>query len=153
MHWPRSGSIPQRSRSHKTFKNQSTHACFRTVTYVCIDGLPSYLVLMLSSLRRCAVTLTRINTSKVKVTLSNNLHLIFSHSWPVVVLFGQVQLTSQVERKTKCLQKNDRGYSRPLDCLVLLILMDPTFIKSASFVYFGFPYWLPSRHKWVFTYW
>ena len=40
------------------------------VTYVslCIDGLPSILVQMLSSMRQCAVTLTRINTSKVKVT-------------------------------------------------------------------------------------
>jgi len=38
------------------------------VTYVCIDGLPSNLVQMVSSLRRCAVTLTRIHTSKVKDT-------------------------------------------------------------------------------------
>jgi len=150
-HWPR--SIPQRSRSQDTLKGLSTHACVRSVTYVRIDGLLSNWVQMLSSLRQCALTSIRIHTSKVKVTHINNLHFLFSHSWPVVVLFGQVQRTSQVERKTKCLQKNDRGYSRPLDCLVLLILMDPTFIKSASFVYFGFPYWLPSRHKWVFTYW
>ena len=40
----------------------------RAITYVCIDGLPSNLVQMLSSLRRCAVTMTRIHTSKVKVT-------------------------------------------------------------------------------------
>ena len=40
----------------------------RAITYVCIDGLPSNSVQMLSSLRRCAVTLTRIHTSKVKVT-------------------------------------------------------------------------------------
>ena len=114
---------------------------------------------MLSSLRRCAVTLTQIHTSKVKVTqdivrcyksrthfpsffsennldidltytthnlnnfnkyasitcayiqeylgyLSNNLYFLFSHSWPVVVYtFGQVQHTSQVERKTKCSKK------------------------------------------------
>ena len=40
----------------------------RAVTYVCIDGLPSNLVQMLSSLRQCAVTVTRIHTSKVKVT-------------------------------------------------------------------------------------
>jgi len=38
--------------------------------------------------------------------------------------FGQVQRTSQVERKTKCLQKNNGwGYSRPLDCLVKLALI------------------------------
>ena len=37
---------------------------------------------------------------------SNNLYFLFSHSWPVVVYtFGQVQLTSQVERKTKCSKK------------------------------------------------
>jgi len=37
---------------------------------------------------------------------SNNLYFLFSHSWPVVVYtFGQVQRTSQVERKTKCSKK------------------------------------------------
>jgi len=40
----------------------------RAVTYICIDGLPFNLVQMLSSSRQCAVTLTRIHTSKVKVT-------------------------------------------------------------------------------------
>ena len=44
------------------------NARVRSVTYVCIDGLPSNLVQMLSSLRQCAVTLTQIHTSKVKVT-------------------------------------------------------------------------------------
>jgi len=39
-----------------------------SITYVRIDGLPSNLVQMLSSLRWCAVTVTRIHTSKVKVT-------------------------------------------------------------------------------------
>jgi len=39
-------------------------------TYLCIDGLAYDLVQMLSSLRRCAVTLTRVHTSKVKVTWS-----------------------------------------------------------------------------------
>jgi len=39
----------------------------RAITNVCIDGLPSNLVQMLSSLRRCAVTVTPIHTSKVKV--------------------------------------------------------------------------------------
>ena len=39
-----------------------------SITYVCIDGLPSNLVQMLSSLGRCAVTITRIHTLKVKVT-------------------------------------------------------------------------------------
>jgi len=33
-----------------------------------INGLPSNLEQMLSSLRQCAVTLTHIHTSKVKVT-------------------------------------------------------------------------------------
>jgi len=40
----------------------------RSITYVHIDGLPSNFVLMLSSLRQCAVTMTRIPTSKVKFT-------------------------------------------------------------------------------------
>ena len=67
VQWPWPGSIPQRSRSHNTFKGLSTHAGVRSITYVCIDILPSNLVPMLSSLRWCAVTLTRIHTSKVKV--------------------------------------------------------------------------------------
>ena len=40
----------------------------RAITYLCIDGLSSNLVQMLSSLRRCSVTVTRIHTTKVKVT-------------------------------------------------------------------------------------
>jgi len=36
------------------------------ITYLCIDWLPSNLVQMLSSLRRCALTLIWIHTSKVK---------------------------------------------------------------------------------------
>ena len=40
----------------------------RSITYVCIDGLPSNLLQMLSALRWCTVTLTRIHISKVKVT-------------------------------------------------------------------------------------
>jgi len=40
----------------------------RAITYVCIDGLPSHLVQMVSSSRRRAVTMTRIHTLKVKVT-------------------------------------------------------------------------------------
>ena len=51
-----------------TFKGQSTHAPVRAIIYVCIDGLSSNLVQMLSSFRQCAVTLTLIHTSKVKVT-------------------------------------------------------------------------------------
>ena len=170
VQWPWPGSIPQRSMSHKTFKGQSTHALVRAITYVCFDILPSNLVQMLFSLRRCAVTLTWIYKSKVKVTrdiviyyksmthfpffvakitlilnlptlhtiwitnkypsitcsyiqeylgyLSNNLYFLFFHSWQMVMYnFGQVQRTSQVERKTKCSKKNGGGYSRPLDCL------------------------------------
>jgi len=41
----------------------------RSITYLCIDGLPSNLVQILSSLRRCTVTLTHIHTSKVKVMI------------------------------------------------------------------------------------
>ena len=41
---------------------------------------------------------------------SNNLYFLFSHSWPVVVYnFGQLQRTSQVERKTKCSNKTTVG--------------------------------------------
>jgi len=46
VQWPWPWSITQRSRSHETFKCQSTHARVRAVTYVCIDGLPSNLVLI-----------------------------------------------------------------------------------------------------------
>jgi len=42
--------------------------CVRAITYVCIDRLPSNLVQMLSSLKPCAVTMTRIHISKVKVS-------------------------------------------------------------------------------------
>ena len=44
----------QFSRSHCTFKGQSIHARVHAITYVYIDGLASYLVQLLSSLRRCA---------------------------------------------------------------------------------------------------
>ena len=40
----------------------------------------------------------------------------------VVYNFGQVQCTSQVERKTKCFKKST-GYSRPLDCLVSFLFL------------------------------
>ena len=42
------------------------HARVRTITYLCIDGIPYNLVQMFSYLRRCAVTLTRVYTSKLK---------------------------------------------------------------------------------------
>jgi len=100
VQWPRLGSIPQRSRSHKTFKGQSTHAHVRAITYVCIDGLLSNLVQMLSLLRR------RVYIQEYLGYRSNNLYFLFSHSWPVVVYnFGQVQGTSQDKRKTKCSKK------------------------------------------------
>ena len=85
VQWPWPGSIPQRLRSHKTFNSQSTYACVRAITYVCIDGLPSNLVQILSSLRRCAVTLTQIHTSNVKVTHCKTLQIKDS-------LFGQNNL-------------------------------------------------------------
>ena len=91
VQWPWPVSIPQRLRSHKTFKGQSTHACFRAITYVCIEGLPSNLVQLLSSLRQCAFIQEYLGYR------SNILYFLFSHSWPVVVYtFGQVKRTSQV---------------------------------------------------------
>ena len=45
VQWPWLGSIPHRSRSHETFKGQSTHACVSTITYIYIDGLPSNIYL------------------------------------------------------------------------------------------------------------
>ena len=95
VQWPRHGSIPQTSRSHRMFK----HACVSAITYVCFDGFPSNLAQM-SSLRRFAYIQEYLGYQ------SNNLYFLFSHSWPVVVYtFGQVQRTSQVERKTKCSKK------------------------------------------------
>ena len=100
VQWPWLRSIPQRSRSHNTFKGQNIHACVPAITYICIDGLPSNLVQMLSSLRQCA------HIQEYLGYWSNNLYFLFSHSWPVVVYnFGQVQSTSQDERKTKCSKK------------------------------------------------
>ena len=82
----------------------------RAITYVCIDGLPSNLVQM-SSLRRCAYIQEYLGSR------ANNLYFLFSHSWPVeVYTFGQVQCTSQVERKTNVLKSTCRRYSRPLSC-------------------------------------
>ena len=104
----------KRSRSHETFKSQSTHARVRAITYICIDGLPSNLVQMLSSLKRCAYIQEYLGYQ------SNNLYFLFAHSWPLIVYnFGQVQHTSQVERTSECSKKQWRGYSHPLDCLVL----------------------------------
>ena len=57
---------------------------------------------------------------------SNNLYFLFSHSWLVVLYnFGQVQRTSQVERKTKCSKKTKAGDIAVLffDCLVIFILI------------------------------
>ena len=139
VQWPWPISIPQKSRSHKTFNIHSTHACVQAITYVCIDGLPSNLVQMLSLLRRCAYIQDYLGYR------SNNLYFLFSHSWPVVVYnYGQVQRTSQVERKTKCSTKNWQGYSRPLDCLVenrLVLTTTKTFINSNH---------LQSNDTWVY---
>ena len=110
VQWPWPASIPQRSRSHKTFKGQSTHA---SVTCSYIQEYLGY--------------------------QSNNLYFLFSHSWPVVVYtFCQVQRTSQVERKTKCSKNNnDGGYSRPLDCLVFTVFVRSTTNHKCSqlFIY------------------
>ena len=37
LQWPWPRSIPQGSRSLKTFEGQSTHACVRAITYLCIE--------------------------------------------------------------------------------------------------------------------
>ena len=90
VQWPWPGSIPQRSKSHKTFNGQSTHACVR----VRIDGLPSNLVQMLSLLRQCTYIQEYLGYQ------SNNLYFLFSHSWPVVVYnYGQVQRTRLREKQ------------------------------------------------------
>ena len=116
-----------RSRSYKTFKGQSTHARVRAIIYVCIDGLSSNLVQMLSLLRR------RVYIQEY-LGYQSNLYFLFSHSWPVVVYnFGQVQGTSQDERKTKCSKKNNgEGYSRPLDFLVEIIVKHCLLIRSGD---------------------
>jgi len=89
-------SIPQRSRSHETFNGQSTHPRVHSITFICIDGLQSNLVQMLSLLRQYAYK------HEYLAYRSNNLYFLFSHSWPVVVYnLSQVQRTSQVERKNK----------------------------------------------------
>ena len=83
---------------------QSVTFRVRSITYVCIDGLPSNLVQMLSLLRQCAYI------QEYLFNWSNNLYFLFSHSWSVLVYnVGQVQRTSQVERKTKCSKKTPAG--------------------------------------------
>jgi len=47
---------------------RTSHARVHVITYLCINGLPDHLVQILSSLRRCPLTMTWVNTSKVKVT-------------------------------------------------------------------------------------
>ena len=93
------------------------------ITYVCIDGLPSNLVQMLTSLRQCAVILTRINTRskshknfKGQSTHARVRAITYAYIDGLPSNFftsGTVQRTSQVEGKN-----NGGGYSRPLDCLV-----------------------------------
>ena len=104
VQWPWLGSIPQ--RSHSTFKGQSTHARFCAITYVGIDF--TYTTHNLNNFNKYP----SITCSYIQEYLgyrSNNLYFLFSHSWPVVVYdFGQVQRTSQVERKTKCSKKTMR---------------------------------------------
>jgi len=83
---------------------QSKHAGVRTITYICIDGLPSDLVQMLTSLN------IFIFIQEYLGYRSNNLYFLFSHSGPVVVYnFGRVQRTSQVERKKNVLKKTTAG--------------------------------------------
>ena len=62
------------------------------------------LVQILSLMRLCAYIQEYLGYR------SNHLYFLFSHSWPVVVYnFGQVQRTSEVERKTKCSKKTTAG--------------------------------------------
>jgi len=83
---------------------QSVTFRVRSITYVCIDGLPSNLVQMLSLLRQCAYI------QEYLVNWSSNLYFLFPHSWSVVVYnVGQVQRRGQVERKTKCSTKTTAG--------------------------------------------
>ena len=74
VQWPWLRSIPQRSRSHKTFKGQSTHARAQAITYVCMDGLPSNLEQMLSPLKCDNIFITSVFSSKaVKQCIENTL--------------------------------------------------------------------------------
>ena len=75
--------IPQRSKSHMAFKGQSTHARVRATTYVCIDG---NLVQMLSSLSRCAVTLTWIQLTLIH-KLTNTGYLNEMHVYCGISIF------------------------------------------------------------------
>jgi len=129
VQWPWTGSIPQRSRSHKTFKGQSTLALVRTINFrmhwwITIKlGTNVVLIETMCNDLDPDEYLKGQGHTRPEVTVlreylgyqSNNWYFLFSHSWPVVVYhFGQFQGTSQVERKTKCSKKN----SRPFDCLV-----------------------------------
>jgi len=113
VQWHWLGSIPQRSRSHKTSKGQSTHACVCTITYICIDGLPSNLVQMLPTLIRCAYIQEYLGYR------SNNLYFLFSHSWPVVVYNFCSVLTYQsgweknkmLFKKNSCQISKNRSWS------------------------------------------
>ena len=72
--WP--GSIPQRSRSHKTFKGQSIHACFRAVTYVCIDGIT-----LLKILKACYfIDVTNQGLICLLFFSQNNLDIVLTYS-------------------------------------------------------------------------
>ena len=56
------------------FVRRSVTFRVRSITYVSIDGLPSNLIQMLSSLRRCAYIQVYLGYR------SNNLYFLFSHS-------------------------------------------------------------------------
>ena len=120
VQWPWLGSIPQRSRSHKTFKGQSTHACVCAVTYVCIDGLPSNLVQMLSSLRRCTVTLTLIHTSKVKVTTTFISYYSILDQWKCTILV-RLNVPVRLREQSKCSKKTTAGDKAVLWTVLLFL--------------------------------
>ena len=62
------------------------------MTYFCIHGLPYDLVQMFPSLRRCAVTLTRVHTSKVKVTRDINMEKCLQETTCIYFWYADVNI-------------------------------------------------------------
>ena len=137
MQWPWPVCIPQRSRSHKTFKGQSTHACVRTITY--IYALMDYHL----TWYKCPYWDLCAHIQEYIGYWSNNLYFLFSHSWPVVVHnSGQVQRISQVERKTKCSKKTTEGDIAVLWTALLLLLQSYFYCLLLSCYFYFEKFWI-----------
>ena len=96
------------------------NTCPHYITYLGIDVLPHYLVKMLSSLRRYAVTLSRVHTSKVKVT---QYIYMSEYTWPYLRynLLMHWRFSERYSRPLHCLGQFATCIPRFTQCKVILL--------------------------------